>query len=76
VAVPSGRVTVEDMGHADEAATKNLLPPKSHALFRKRLYFELKDGSRLQDPEGVKTAVLMSVWLFLDVDRELLAALI
>ncbi|WP_298128815.1 hypothetical protein, partial [Ferrovum sp.] len=41
VAVSSGRVTVEDMERADEAATNDLLPPKSHALYRRRLYFEL-----------------------------------
>ena len=75
VAVSSGRVTVEDMKRADEAATNDLLPPKSHALYRRRLYFELKDGSRLQDPEGVKTTILLSAWLFLDVDREQLATL-
>lgn len=60
VAVPSGIVTQGDMDRADEAA----LDIKSYnpVIFRKRLCFKLSGGEQVQDPKGMQSSRLDSIW--------------
>ena len=62
VAVSSGFVTQQDMDRADEAALdiRSCRP----VIYRKRLYFGLSNGEQIQDPKGMQSSRLESIWKF------------
>ena len=61
VSVSSGLVTTTDMDRADEAAHGCSF---EHLVCRHRLYFELSNGDRMQNPEDRSSATLTSHWLY------------
>lgn len=66
VAVPSGIVTQGDMDRADEAALD--IKFYNPVLRRKRLCFKLSGGEQVQDPKGMQSSRLDSIWQLTEID--------
>lgn len=74
VAVPSGIVTADDMARADETALN--VNRQNPVICRTRLYFKLATGESIQDPKGMQSSRLLSIWQLTEIDEEALNALI
>ena len=66
VGVPSSFVTQEDMDRADEAARD--MHPVIPVHFLERECFVLSGGERVQDPKGMQSSILESIWKFATID--------
>lgn len=74
VGVPSGHVTQDDMDRADEAARD--LHPVTPVHFLKRKCYVLSNGDQVQDPKGMQSTRLESIWVFATVNTVALLELL
>ena len=70
VSVPSGHVTQDDMNRADDAAKD--LHPVTPLHFLERECYVLSNGERIQDPEGMQSSRLESIWKFATINTAVL----
>lgn len=74
VGVPSGLVTLYDMDRADKAITDYCSFGSVHML--KRKCYVLSNGDQVQDPKGMQSSRLNSIWLVASVNTEILLELL